>query len=590
MFCVMSSLVAYAASSDEEEEEEGERSVVEAPTQVLARSVETAPMVVGVAKEGRGGRDSQLKAWQNNMVLERNLPAATLLAAKQGPEHPYRRNVENLETGSVFVGGAAQRANVEDWSFHEQFHTYQSYGYAADAAGGNNLVGTQEGLDRAANNGAETISTRIKKKKKKRKDNGEYEDLGDEEVHGIWGPEDEDEKEEEPPEKQREAPAEKKKRGYDQNEDFDRRDERKKAHLLPPRHSRDTTPGEASSTFHDDRETDYQGRSWIEAPTGLRHRVDDGHDCFLPKKCTHQWRGHTKGVQAIKLFPKTGHLLLSASFDGTCKIWDVCGNKTLKRTYEGHTEAVRDATFDSLGTSFASTGFDRFVRVWDSETGACKHVMSPNRKMCFCVDFYPKDDHILLAGASDNKIYQWDLRTPSPDGTPQIVQEYNHHLQAVNSVTFVDDDRRFVSTADDKKIFIWEYGIPVPIKYISEPHMQSVPVVEMHPSGNFWCGQSLDNSIVTYQAKEKMKQLRKKTFRGHSNIGYSLGLTFSPNGKFLASGDGNGRIVIWDFKSLRLLRKIHAHDNGPCSDLLWHPIEPSTLITAGWDNTIKLWE
>jgi len=87
-----------------------------------------------------------------------------------------------------------------------------------------------------------------------------------------------------------------------------------------------------------------------------------------------------------------------------------------------------------------------------------------------------------------------------------------------------------------------------------------------------------------------MKQLRKKTFRGHSNIGYSLGLTFSPNGKFLASGDGNGRIVIWDFKSLRLLRKIHAHDNGPCSDLLWHPIEPSTLITAGWDNTIKLWE
>jgi len=41
----------------------------------------------------------------------------------------------------------------------------------------------------------------------------------------------------------------------------------------------------------------------------------------------------------------------------------------------------------------------------------------------------------------------------------QVAQEYEEHLGAVNTVTFIDENRRFISTSDDKKIFIWEYGM-----------------------------------------------------------------------------------------------------------------------------------
>ena len=79
--------------------------------------------------------------------------------------------------------------------------------------------------------------------------------------------------------------------------------------------------------------------------------------------------------------------------------------------------------------------------------------------MAYDVKFYPRDNNLFIAGCNDNKIYQWDIRTG------QICQEYNHHLQPCNTVTFFDDGRKFVSTSDDKKILVWEFVIPVPIKY-----------------------------------------------------------------------------------------------------------------------------
>lgn len=60
---------------------------------------------------------------------------------------------------------------------------------------------------------------------------------------------------------------------------------------------------------------------------------------------------------------------------------------------------------------------------------------------------------------------------------------------------------------------VWEFGIPVQIKYIADPGMHSVPAVTLHPSHQYFIGQSLDNQIVTYSAKDKFRQNRKKVFK-----------------------------------------------------------------------------
>jgi len=58
---------------------------------------------------------------------------------------------------------------------------------------------------------------------------------------------------------------------------------------------------------------------------------------------------------------------------------------------------------------------------------------------------------------------------------------------------------------------------------------------------------------------------------------------------YLVSGDADGKVFIWDWKTSRLYTKWKAHDNV-CIAALWHPHESSKVATAGWDGLIKYWD
>ncbi len=169
-------------------------------------------------------------------------------------------------------------------------------------------------------------------------------------------------------------------------EKWEKINERKQSYILPPRPSRGDICIEAKTTFHGQEEKDYQGRSWTSVPAELRN-LDEDHECFIPKKCVKKFIGHSKGVQQIELFPKTGHLLLSGSMDGKCKVWDVAREKNVLRTYSGHSEGIRSIHMSNDGSQFLSSGFDRYVRLWDLETGQAVGTFS-NRKMNYQGQYY----------------------------------------------------------------------------------------------------------------------------------------------------------------------------------------------------------
>lgn len=92
------------------------------------------------------------------------------------------------------------------------------------------------------------------------------------------------------------------------------------------------------------------------------------------------------------------------------------------RTYSGHLKAIRDMCFNNDGSNFISCSYDRYIKLWDTETGKrergdvylslslligqCINRFC-NQKTAYCLAYNPDSDkqHLFIAGCADKKIY-----------------------------------------------------------------------------------------------------------------------------------------------------------------------------------------
>lgn len=496
-----------------------------------------------------------------------------LYIPKVGPENPNKTRQQKAPKN--MLSGYVEQAHVNNFDFDNQRRTFHIMGYAVDPSTVDKpstdkpkIIGDMEKAEKQ--DSASIVELPSKKRigaKRKRLDRGDPSDVDG--YLGPWAGYVDEKKVAKPTEEEMSVLEEKfgsKKKAGEEEEIKD---------------------VETKTILHIDDPYDYQGRSYLHIPQDLdvNLRSDDPPlKCFIPKKCIHTWSAHNKGVAAIKYFPKSAHLLLSGGMDCKIKLWEVYNERRCIRTYIGHGKAVKDISFNHDGTNFVSAGYDRHIKLWDTETGECVRRFC-NHKLPYCIQFHPgghRKDYFLV-GCSNKKIYAWDTRTGG------IVQEYDRHLGAVNTITFVDKGRRFVTTSDDKSLRVWEWDTPVDMKYVAEPGMHSMPSVTLHPNGKWILCQSMDNQIVCFGVLNNFRMNRKKNFKGHMVAGYACQIDVSPEGSYVISGDAEGKLNVWDWKSTKLYSKFKAHDSV-CIGCLWHPHETSKVITCGWDGLIKFWD
>uniref|UniRef100_A0AAY5EQD9 CARD domain-containing protein n=1 Tax=Electrophorus electricus TaxID=8005 RepID=A0AAY5EQD9_ELEEL len=155
--------------------------------------------------------------------------------------------------------------------------------------------------------------------------------------------------------------------------------------------------------------------------------------------------GHTKTVHHC-LFTDNGQTLITSSEDATLRVWKWMTGEC--RVLEGHQEPVRK--FHLLGGSSSSPmllswSFDGTVKVWDLSSGEKLHDLKCHEAAILSGDVTP-GEHLFSTGSADNSA---KVRSPHPSG------QRCGHKACVRSCRFSWDDRRLATGDDNGEIRLW---------------------------------------------------------------------------------------------------------------------------------------
>ncbi|KAG0350937.1 hypothetical protein BG005_009555, partial [Podila minutissima] len=86
--------------------------------------------------------------------------------------------------------------------------------------------------------------------------------------------------------------------------------------------------------------------------------------------------------------------------------------------------------------------------------------------------------------------------------------------------------------------------------------------------------------------KVGIPSVTRQVLEGHTNEVWYI--SFSHDGKYLASTSVDFRVIIWDLETFEAVHTLQGH-TGHVSCCSWSP-DDSLLVTAGFDKTVKLWD
>jgi hypothetical protein len=120
------------------------------------------------------------------------------------------------------------------------------------------------------------------------------------------------------------------------------------------------------------------------------------------------FEGHRAAVCAVAIAP-TGRQVLSASDDGTMRLWDVASGLEVRRL-KGYRSPALSLGLSSDGSRALSGHEDGSVRVWDLENVEEVGRFERHRAEVSAVAFAP-DGRTAFSGSLDQTVRRWDLAT-----------------------------------------------------------------------------------------------------------------------------------------------------------------------------------
>lgn len=118
-------------------------------------------------------------------------------------------------------------------------------------------------------------------------------------------------------------------------------------------------------------------------------------------------RGHTDRLSRVVWHPSGEHIL-SSSYDGTWRLWDV-ETGTCLASPPGHSSPVYALAIHPDGSLVTTGDLGGVARLWDLRTGRALIAMEGHSRQVISASFSPNGFRVAT-GSGDNTVKLWDLR------------------------------------------------------------------------------------------------------------------------------------------------------------------------------------
>jgi len=312
---------------------------------------------------------------------------------------------------------------------------------------------------------------------------------------------------------------------------------------------------------------------------------------------------HSRGVFAMSFAPD-GKALVTGGKDNLLRVWNPANGKPLG-VLPGHLGWVRSLAIPAKGRRIISGSFDRTVKIWDAGPrvdvlrghkdwvwnagdGRLLDTLEGLGGSVLAVAFSPsKDNPKLAAGIWTDKgaVKVWDI-VLDKDKNYQKAKEAHTllgHKAGVACLAFDKTGKRLASGSGDKTIILWDLAGGKPERTLSG-HEGGIRCLAWAADDRLASG-SDDGTIRIWQ-RISDKEVGPR-FEGHSAPVNSLAL-IDDDVDILISGSNDQTVKIW--RTGKVLATFRGHANAISAVALTTNAKNIFLASAGWDNTIKIWD
>lgn len=279
--------------------------------------------------------------------------------------------------------------------------------------------------------------------------------------------------------------------------------------------------------------------------------------------------GHTGSVKAIT-FVQDGSRLVSASWDGTMRVWDVLRGQ--HKSFDVKLNKYADVMFSPDGKVLAMVHRNiGKIELWETDTGQFLRTFTTAESVD-AIAFLPDGKMLASSGGGpDYLIELWNAQTSERLAT------FTGHTWIVDTIAFSPDGKTLISGGWNDTIKVWDVETGES-RVTLRGHLGWAGVVAFSPDGHTLASGSSPHTI---QLWDMDSQRYKTTLEAYAFEVW--GLIFSPDGQLLVSGSTE-EVLIWGVHT----GELHARYQNWYGAIAFSP-DGETLASGRFDGTIKLW-